>query len=232
MTQTDIIISSRITREFPVERDLQECVESLAKHTKNFRLIFIDDNSDSVGRVCIETLASGFSNSLLLRTYYQRWFTRAYNLGFMLVRTPYCVALNCDTVLGDGWLEELYSVKDEVESAVGKVGLVGSDPPVDTKRYALSVERDAVSSYGALFNMDAMKEVAMTRNTPGVYFDETRADAIHIYSDVYICWEMNRLGWQVVKSFKADIRHKGAKCWGQNLGSIPDDVSVVNEKYI
>lgn len=229
---TDIVISSRITREFPAEGDLQLCVDTLIQHTKNYRVIFVDDNSDEQGARFIEAQAARLSNSLLLRTHFQRWFTRAYNLGFQLVRTPYVVSLNCDTVLDKDWLEELYSVRDDVEAKIGRVGLVGSHQSgEEPRRYALSIDKDYVTGHGVLFNVKALQEVANYRNTPGIYLDELRADAIHIRSDVFICWDMNRLGWQTVKSFKAAIGHSGAKTWGQQLWRIPNSVSVVNERW-
>ena len=229
---TDVIISTRITREFPAEKDLEACVDSLVKHTKNVRVIFVDDNSDEIGKQCIDTQASRFRDSLLVRTHYQRWFTRAYNTGFMLTRTPYFVGLNCDTILDTGWLEELYSVKDDVEAKVGKVGLVGSVLSAEEpRRYALSVGQDYVTGHCILFSAQAMNEVANARGTPGIYLDETRPDAIHIRSDVFICWDMNKLGWQTVKSFKSNVGHTSAKCWGQRLWTIPCLLDVVNDHY-
>lgn len=228
---TDIIISSRFTREFPAEDYLKACIESVNKHTHGFRIILVDDNSDDIGREAISFLAASNPHSLLLRTHFQRWFTRAYNLGLSLVRTPYAAMLNCDVTVDTGWLEELYAVKDEVE-AQGRVGLVGSHySGEEPRRYQVSNMPDYVTGHGVLFNMEALRECASSRGTPGVFLDETQPRNIHIRSDVEICWDMNRLGWQCVKSFKSAIGHHGAKCWGQQLGRIPSSVDTVNERY-
>lgn len=229
---TDIVISSRITREFPAEPDLEKCVSGLMQHTRNVRVIFVDDNSDEEGGRFIVSQAARLPNSLLLRTHFQRWFSRAYNLGLMLVRTPYAVILNCDTVLDTGWLEELYNVKDEVESTTGRVGLVGSVLSAEEpRRYQLSVDADYVTGHCWLVKLEALREVANARNTPGIYLDETQPRNIHIRSDVELCWDLNRLGWACVKSFKSAVGHTSAKCWGHRLWTIPNSVDVVNEKY-
>jgi len=138
---TDIVITVRATRDFPAESYFVKCIETLKLHTHNYRVIIVDDQSDEIAAKVISDLTSQFKEALLIRTHKQRWFTRAVNLGLRMVRTPYCVVLNCDTVLDTGWLEELYAVKAEVETTVGRVGLVGSIlSGEEPRRYALSVD--------------------------------------------------------------------------------------------
>ena len=229
---TDIIITIRATRQFPSETHFVECINSLRQHTHNYRLIIVDDNSDEVGRQVIDTVVNADRNALLIRTQFQHWFTRAVNLGLRMARTNHCMILNCDTVLDTGWLEELFAVKDEVEQTVGKVGLVGSVlSGEEPRRYALSVDQDYVTGHAWLVNVHALAEASAARGTPGIYLDELRADTIHIRSDVYICWDLNRLGWQCVKSFKSAVGHSGAKSWGQLLGTIPGSLDAVSYKY-
>src|ERR1039458_5017616 len=220
---TDIVITCRITREFAhVEEDITKCVETLKHHTHAFRPIFVDDDSDQQGSAVIQSLAAQFPYGLYIKTNHQRWFTRAVNLGLRMIRTPYAAVLNCDTLYGTGWLEELYSVKDEVESTVGKVGFIGSvlngDEP---RRYMLSVGQDYVTGHAWLLNMQAMYEVSAVRGTHGYYLDETHPHNIHIRSDVAICWDLNKLGWQCVKSFKSAVGHLSGRTWGHQLGRIP-----------
>src|ERR1700751_3400448 len=103
----DIIIPIRITGQFNNGQDLEFCLNSLAATTKNFRLILVDDNSDPAGAEIVDRAAKGFKNTILIRTQFQRWWTRAVNLGLRMARTERVVTLNTDVVLGDGWLEEL-----------------------------------------------------------------------------------------------------------------------------
>src|SRR5208337_2776254 len=86
-----------------------DCIDSIVKHTSNYRLIFVDDNSDDIGRECISDIASQFRDSVLVRTHFQHWYTRAYNLGLNMVKAPYAVMINSDIVVHEGWLDTFYS---------------------------------------------------------------------------------------------------------------------------
>lgn len=217
---TDIVISIRGTREFPVEQTFSQCVDSICKHTRNFRFIFVDDNSDEVCRKAIEQIAARFSSSLLIRTHFQHWFTRAFNLGFRMVRTPWCVALNCDTVVDEGWLEELYAVRAEVEMQ-GPVGLVGSVmSEEEPRRYAICAYPGYVTGHAWCCNMEALTDVSVVRGTPGLYLDETNALNIHIRSDIEICYKLMERGWQCISSFKSKIGHYGGCSWGHRVGQV------------
>jgi glycosyltransferase involved in cell wall biosynthesis len=229
---TDVVITVRATREFPAESYFVKCIETLKLHTHAYRLIIVDDASDEIAAKVISDVTSQFREAILIKTYKQRWFTRAVNLGLRMVRTPYCVVLNCDTVLDTGWLEELYAVKAEVEATVGRVGLVGSVlSGEEPRRYALSVGQDYVTGHCLLFSMDALYEASAERGMPGIYLDEMNVGLIHIHSDSHICWQFNRLGWQCVKSFKSQVGHIGGKSWGQILGLIPHSLQAVNYNY-
>jgi glycosyltransferase involved in cell wall biosynthesis len=231
---TDIIITVRISSEFEqVKEDLLNCVNTLREHTHGFRPIFVDDNSEEQYQKWIEDIVKQFEYGLYIRTHHQRWFTRAVNLGLRMARTPYVAVVNCDTVYSQGWLEELYAVKDEVEANTGKVGLVGSIMSAEEpRRYMLSVGRDYVTGHCWLLSMQALYEVSAARGTPGIYLDETNPGAIHIVSDVHLCWNLNQQGWQCVKAFKSNVGHIGGRTWGQQLHRIPGSLEAVNDKYI
>lgn len=233
MIPTDIVLPIRLTRQFPdADKCLQRCCECLLANTRNFRVIFVDDNSDAVGQQVIENIVSThFRNSLMVRTYKQRWFTRAVNIGLRLTRTPWVVVLNSDAYVQPGWLEELMYVRDDAKNLT-KVGLVGSVySPEDPRRWMSSVDKDYVTGHCWYLNMEALTEVSVIRNTPGIYLDELRDDSIHIRSDVYLCWDMNRLGWQTIKSHHSHVDHEAGKSWGHLLGLIPNSVNIVNEVY-
>lgn len=208
MTPTDIVIPVRGTREFPVEDVFEKCVESVCANTSIYRFIFVDDCSDDVCRARIQAVANRFSECNLIQTYKQHWFTRAVNLGLRLVKTPYAVVLNCDTVCDVGWLDELYAIKDIVEAETGRVGLVGSLHSIEEpRRFQISTGQDYVTGHAWLLNMVAMQEASFSHGHPGWYLDETNPANIHIRSDVDICWKLNILGWQTVKAFKSAVGH-------------------------
>lgn len=222
--KTDIIISVHATREHPMEQYFEKCVESLVANTPegSYRLIFVDDYCDRQGRNIVESVAGLFRDALLIRTHKQRWFTRAYNLGLRMVRTPRAVLLNADCEMGPGWLEELHDVANEYTATEHiSVGLVGSVYSAEEpRRLAPTWEPGYVTGHCWLVNMQALFDMSAKRSTPGIYLDETRQDAIHIRSDVYACYDLNRLGYATLNSFKSHVGHHGGKSWGHNLGRI------------
>jgi len=229
---TDIVIAIRARRQFPAEVDFEKCIDSVVAHTHNFRLIVVDDDSDSPGTEKIYEIMYRYSESILVRTHKQHWFTRAYNTGLRLVKTPWAVILNCDTVVDTGWLEELYNVSNEVQQTVGRVGLVGSIlSGEEPRRYEVCHHPGYVTGHCHLLNMEAMQEASVNRGHPGWYLDELNPQMIHIRSDIEICWNLMGHGWHCVSSFKSAVGHSGAKCWGQQLWSIPGSLDAVNYKY-
>jgi glycosyltransferase involved in cell wall biosynthesis len=219
--ETDIIISTRITREFPNEAEFAQCIQAVADNTSRYRLILVDDGSDGVGQEIVSNIAKRFRDCILIRTHFQHWFTRAFNLGLRMARTPHVVLLNSDTIPRQGWLEELYAVQAEAEGQIGRVGIVGSvlsgDEP---RRWANAPNPDYVTGHCWLASMQALAEISNARGMPGIYLDETCASSIHINSDVKACTEMNNLGWSTVKSFKSHVDHHGGKAWGHQVWRI------------
>jgi len=221
----DIVIPIRLTREFAsADNYFMGCISHLQTNTRNFRPIFVDDNSDAVGQSVIETFASNFSSGILIRTHKQRWFTRAVNLGLRLVNTPWAVVLNSDTCVEEGWLEELFAVREEFEKNRYLVGLVGSVySPQDPRRFVETRHPDFVTGHCWLLNMQAVKEVG--------YLDETTPKTIHIFSDNYLCYDMNRRGWRTVVSHYSKVLHEAGKSWGHQLHRIPNTLDAVNDQY-
>lgn len=220
--ELDVIIPFHATRQYPAEPYLKKCYEDLCKTVSNFRLILVDDSCDDTARAVIDSIARDRRNTLLIRSNYQRWFTRALNLGLRMARTPWVVTLNADTELAEGWLEELKAVWGEAEAQcqtrVGMVGSIFSIP--ESRRWALSVKPDYVTGHAWLLSMQALYDASASRGQPGIYLDETQAINIHIRSDVELSWRMNELGWATVKSFKSAVGHHGGKSWGFNLAVV------------
>lgn len=228
----DIILSIRSTRQYPAEECLSKCLDTLHQHTKDYRIIAVDDNSDEVGRSHISNMVDthpAFSKSShLIRTQKQRWFTRAYNLGLRLARSPWVVTLNVDLELGEGWLEELFAVKDEAEAQLGvHVGLVGSEMSMEDPRRWQNITSPSVpgnpgycTGHCWLLNMQALYEASASRGTPGIYLDETNQRNIHIFSDNEISYKLQSLGWLTIRSFKALVGHRGGATWGHDLGKV------------
>lgn len=228
---TDIVISLHSTEAHPAWTYFQKCISDLEQFTHNYRLVLVEDGCDEHGRNVIEEVSKRHK-CILIHSGKQRWFTKAYNLGLRMARTERVVLLNVDTELNAGWLEELYDVWTEAEATVGRVGLVGDVHSDDEpRRWAASVGKDYVTGHCWLVSMSALYDISADRGQPGIYLDETKAAAIHIHSDTWACWDMNRLGWATIKAFKAPIGHHGGKSWGHLLGSIPGRLQDVDYEY-
>jgi len=216
--QTDIVI--------PVHNagaELRECVDTLRKHTTDYRLILVDDFSDEETESMCRQLTKEDKSMLLIRSEKQRWFTRASNLGLRMVRTERSVLLNSDCVLDAGWLEELFAVWDECQAQQPqrRIGLVGSTlSGEEPRRYAEIMKPGYVTGHCWLMSINAAFEASARRGQPGIYLDETKPGTAHIRSDVEFCWDLNILGFATIASFKSAVGHKGGRSWGFNLGAI------------
>jgi len=226
-----IVIPVHSRAPFDTREHLRRCVGTLCNNTDNFRVVFVDDYCDCEGSECIAELATQFRESYVVRTMKQRWFTRAVNLGLRLVRTPWAVEANSDVVFHPGWLEELFAVRDDAVAQGKKVGLVGSVYSADEqRRWAEMHKPDFVTGHTWLLNMQALEECAAKRGTSGWYLDEVSPRSIHIFSDNFICYEMNDLGWSPIASFKSAVGHDAAGAsWGHQLGAIPLRLTDVND---
>ena len=219
---TDIVIPIHGALEF-----LRGCIASVSEHTRTgFRLILVDDFTEAHDMVgFLNDIRHSLPETIVVTTGKQKWFTRASNIGLRLARTERVVLLNSDTLCREGWLDELYSVWNSIESEGKKVGCVGSvHSPSSESRWSEPIEPNYVTMHAVLLSMKALSEVADRRGTPGWYFDETRQDAIHIRSDRYLSYDLNRLGYTTAISFHSHVAHigGGGKSWGHNLGKVSD----------
>jgi len=164
--------------------------------------------------------------NLYIRTSYHRWFTRASNLGLRLVRTPWAVLLNADTILSKGWLDELYEVKRQAEEQNLKVGLVGHESRCgyDEMRWVNKEDTNYVTGHCYLLNMQAMEEMAAARGTPGWYFNEQDPEQIQYKADVHVCWDLRALGWATIGCYNNSVYHAHGGC-GRS-GWDPDKIKI------
>lgn len=214
--QTDIIIPVHDAVDYTTA-----CVDSVFTHTKDFRLILVDDFSQRDATDYLLGALKRDPTALYIRTAQQKWFTRASNLGLRMVRTQRCVLLNSDCVVDEGWLDELYNVWSDAEASGLRVGLVGSHlSGEEPRRWANTIEPGYVTGHCYLLSVPILSDLADRRGNPGWYFDEVHREAVHINSDRYLCYEMNKAGYSPVVSFKAAVGHHGGKSWGYNLARI------------
>jgi glycosyltransferase involved in cell wall biosynthesis len=216
---TDIVIPVHGAFEY-----VKKTVHQLYEATNNFRLIVVDDFSDTETREFLygPECTGRDRRNIYVRSNRQLWFTRASNTGLRLVETPQAVLLNSDMELSPGWLEELYGCWEEFEQTTSRrVGLVGhTQDMASPNRYEETREPNYVTGHTLLLSMQALQEASVDRGDPGRYLDELDQKAAHINSDRFLCYQLNKLGWATVKSFKAQCGHHGFKSWNADLGTV------------
>ncbi len=114
--KTDIIV--------PVFNGLSDSIEmfeSLKTHTKDYRLVVVDNAST-------DGTADYFEKQgvEVLRFEENQGFGAAINLGMEVVDTENVVFLNNDVILTDGWLDRMVFVKNQFPAPVGIVGPVSN----------------------------------------------------------------------------------------------------------
>lgn len=203
--------------------DLKECLATIQEHTRNYRLILVDDCSQDDVQDFLREFGKQNRSTIVIRGNKQRWFSRNSNLGLRLVRSSPCILLNSDCVVGSGWVEELQFCWDDAinQNPAVRVGLVGSTfSEPEKRRYAFVNEPGYVTGHCWLVSIHAMAEVSAQRGMPGWYFDEQQQITAHIRSDLYMSYDLNRLGYATIASFKALVGHKGFKSWGGDLNKV------------
>lgn len=224
---TDIVVPCHSSEKHNALEYIKRTVETLYANTSDFRLIVVDDYSDAATREFLygsECLGRDPRN-IYVRTNKQKYFTRASNIGLRLVRTEKAVLLNCDCVMGAGWLDELHGVWDEWATLhfarrLGLVGSVWQPGNEDPRRWAEARRPDYVTGHCWLMDMSVFAELAEKRGTPGWYLNERDPQQIHIASDRIACWDLNEMGCATVVSYRSECGHWGAKSWGNDLGTV------------
>ncbi len=120
----------------------RECVENLIKNTGcPYRLILIDNASDSATRVYLEGIAGDKTlDAKLIRNETNLGFVKAVNQGLRITEGPYVCVLNNDTVPAPRWLERMI----EFAETHPDVGLINPqcdghlDTPIDAYAKALA----------------------------------------------------------------------------------------------
>jgi GT2 family glycosyltransferase len=101
--------------------DVRSCLEAVEEHSsKPYRLIIVDDGSDSETREYLDRLADRIG-ACVIRNERARGYTCAANQGLRTATGDFVLLLNSDTIVGPDWLDRLIACAAEDPS----VGLVG-----------------------------------------------------------------------------------------------------------
>lgn len=105
-----------------VYEDTKRCIESVFEHTSEpFNIIIVDDGSDAQTRDYLRSLAQYTSNVRLIRNEKANGYTIAANIGLRASEAEYCVLLNSDTIVTDGWIDKMINCMKS-DKDIGVVG--------------------------------------------------------------------------------------------------------------
>lgn len=219
----DIVIPVRNATEY-----FRNCVDTieantLDQNTKSFRFIIVDDFSDPEHAEVIRATVSRFSNALYIRTQKQRWFSRASNIGLRLVNSEWCVLINSDCTVAPGWMTHLDSIRDDFqakhpEKRLGVIGHHNAGP--NSPSWDEQFNPSYVTGHLLFFHTPTIREISVIRGTPGLIFDERYQEGIHIATDRWLSWEMNKLGISPIYAYGDWAAHHGGKSWNYNTAKV------------
>ena len=175
-------------------------------------LVIVDDASSLETKAALMTWITEQGSQarvVLLKTKKQQWFTRAANIGLRATIAPYVALINSDCELREGWLTEMFRVMQASESV-----LVGAFfEPQNVNAWKCAVAPEYVTGHCWLVDRRAFDLVG--------FLDEQRNDAIHINSDRYFCYALERVGQRVAYAYHANVIHHGSKSWDpRQLGRV------------
>jgi ADP-heptose:LPS heptosyltransferase len=181
---------------------LKKCLFSLEKYTEDYRLILVDDDSDSETRKFMLDYIQKHKSFVLLTNSNHEWFTRTSNRGLRFASSEFVVLLNSDTEVSDGWLDELIRIIKKYPKAV----LVGSDhnPEIEFD-YKKTEYPDYVTGHCWLLRKKLLVKLR--------YLDSSTSEGMHYNSDRWFCYKANNLNYDTLVSYKSHVIHHQWKSW-------------------
>lgn len=103
-------------------KDVKRCVESVFEYTSEpYHIIFVDDGSDEETRDYLLSIQKNCSNVSLIRNENGNGYTIAANMGLRISSADYCVLLNSDTIVTEGWIDKMIACAKSDD----RIGIVG-----------------------------------------------------------------------------------------------------------
>lgn len=200
MAKLDIIIPVYNLPEITIN-----CLKSIRKYTKNYRIILIDNNSEPENLKLIKSELKNH-NHFLISNDENLGFVKATNQGLATSTAPFVVLLNNDTEVEPEWAEKLMSTFNSFQ----KCGLVG--PLTDNqnswqykesiyKKYQMlpSVIRvnGMIAFFCAMIKREVIQEVGYLSEKFGIGFGD----------DDYYCLKAQKAGFEIYLRTDVVIKH-------------------------
>ena len=224
--KTDIVIPVRNAPLYVVR-----CIESVMKHTNSFKFIFVDDESKPETSYYLQGIQRAFPSTIIIRTGFQKWFTRASNLGLRLVQTQFTCLLNSDCEVHENWLEELYWVWEDMKTQGRNPGLIGSvTSHEEGRRWCETSEPNYITGHCLFFDINQMRNIVRDQFGRDLeILDHRTIEQAHINSERLLCYDLNRIGFHTAVSYKSWVDHEAGKSWGHDLFGLYNAIKDIND---
>jgi len=196
------------------KKTVEECIESVKEHSKDYEFIIVDDGSP------LDTKFLKRSATTYIRHKVPMGIATSWNDGLKVSRGKYKVVINDDIVAKDGWLECMVEALDDVTDALV------SAPAVQNMANGVGVRESHENRIwfpGSCFMFidKTLKEVG--------YFDEQFSP--FNYEDVDYWTRVYKAGYTLARNYEVMVDHKE----GQVIHNMDDNKDVDSEnkrKYI
>jgi GT2 family glycosyltransferase len=215
--------------------DVRRCLESVvAKTLPPYNVILVDDGSDAPTAGLLSAFAETHG-ATVLRHEIAKGYTLAANAGLRASSAPFCVLLNSDTEVSEGWLDRLvdYMRRDPVVGVVGPLSNTASwqsvpslsegddwaanelPPGMDVDDMARLVARGAsrqgiqlgfINGFCMLIRQQAIETV-------GVFDEKTFGAGYGEEND--FCIRARQKGWRLVAADDAYVFHHQSRSYGE-----------------
>lgn len=185
-----------------------KCIDSIERYTSDYHLITIDNYSDIPTRVRILLRLSELSyrtgltyNHVFNKT--NLGYIKAINQGLGGLDGDFCVLLNNDAEVVEGWVEKLIGPMRE-DKSIGGVGPVTTDPTCWQGREKRNVgwrilpPSAMLAFFCVMFRREVIEEVGFLDEDFGVGYCE---------DDDY-CQRVKKAGWKLALNSDLIIPHK------------------------
>jgi GT2 family glycosyltransferase len=215
--------------------DVRRCLESVvAKTLPPYNVVLVDDGSDAPTAGLLSAFAETHG-ATLVRHKIAKGYTLAANAGLRASSAPFCVLLNSDTEVSEGWLDRLvdYMRRDPVVGVVGPLSNTASWQSVpnlsegddwaanelpqgmDVDDMARLVARGAsrqgiqlgfINGFCMLIRRQAIEDVGL--------FDEKTFGAGYGEENDF-CIRARQKGWRLVAADDAYVFHHQSRSYGE-----------------
>lgn len=201
---TDIIIPIWNEAEVTVR-----CLETIRKHTKDYRLILIDNGSRPEEWAKVEKEAKHHENVRIIQNDENLGFVKATNQGIATSTSDHIVLMNNDTEAVDGWLERLlllFNVNDKVGVVAPMCSIAESWQNIDRLKEAWGEElpgegyrkvEDMVAFFCTVISRDVIRKCGYLSEDFGIGLGD----------DDWYCYLVHKAKFEILISKEVVIPH-------------------------